>query len=96
MQTEPPKADPPKRRRRWFQFGESWGLLANGNPRATGWSVLWHSAAGAVVVPAVLGAISYLRRGPTEDLPVWLAVFSILGAFVAGVMEWQIDRSVDK
>jgi hypothetical protein len=92
MQPEPPKADAPNRKRRWFRYGEPWGLLAKTNPRASWSSVARRALAGAVLGPVAYGAIVYFRRDPTEYLAIKLTVASVLCAFVYGVCEWQFDE----
>jgi hypothetical protein len=88
----PDTAEPQKPCRRWFRFGEPWGLLAKTNPRASWSSVVRRAIKGAVVGPAIYGALIYLRGLPTEYLCAKLVVCSLLFAFIAGVVEWQVDE----
>jgi hypothetical protein len=91
MQIEPSKSAPLKRKRRWFRYGEPWGLLEKTNPSATWSSVARRALAGAVLGPTAYGAVIYFRRDPTEYLAIKLILSSVLCAFVTGVIDWQID-----
>jgi hypothetical protein len=91
MEAEPTKVEPPKRKRRWFRYGEPWGLFERTNPRATWPSLARRALAGAVLGPTAYGAVIFFRRDPTEYLAIKLILSSVLCAFVAGVYEWQVD-----
>jgi len=92
MPDNPNTAEQQKPRRRWSKFGGPWGLLAKTNPRASWSSVVRHAIAGAVFGPTAYGALIYFRGLLTEYLGAKLVVSSLLFAFVAGVVEWQVDE----
>ena len=85
-------AEPGKPRRRWFQFGEPWGLLAKTNPRASWLSVARHAITGAVFGPIAYGTLIYFGGLSTKYLEAKLIVCSLLVGFSAALCEWQINR----
>jgi hypothetical protein len=87
------EAEPPKGKRRWFQFGEPWGLLAKTNPRASFRSVLRQAFVGAIIGPVLFGCVTYFRGLSTDYLAIKLSLCSLSFAFIAGLCEWQIDDS---
>jgi hypothetical protein len=77
-------------RRRWFHYGEPWGLLAKVNRKATISSVAWHALQQAIFGLLLCGIAVYLGFMTTEFLIAKLLVSSLLLAFIGGLMEWQI------
>lgn len=67
------------------------GLLDKFNPEATRKSVTWHAILGAVVC-----AVGYWIASSYKPwlIDVWLFGYPLaaaLGAFIFGIVEWQVD-----
>ncbi len=87
--------DSPAPKRRWFRYGEPWGLLAKTNPHATRGSVARHGIAWAAVGAMIYWGFVYFKDWSTDH---WLAKSLSLAIFLGliGVLtEWQIDDSDD-
>jgi hypothetical protein len=70
------------------------GLLDKTNPSATRRSVICHAILGAVVVPAFFFALG--KPQFRAHWAVFLPVFAVLGAGVAALYEWQVNKGPNK
>ena len=66
-------------------------LLKKTNPAASTYSVLIHSVYGAVSVPAFL--MIFGKPSMREEWRIIIPIFAVLGGFIGGLMEWQIDEA---
>ena len=68
-------------------------LLEKTNPHATRRSVLRNAIQGALTVPLFIFIIGkpYVR----EHYRITMPLFTLLGAGIGGLWEWQVDDSCD-
>jgi hypothetical protein len=67
------------------------GLLDKTNPIATWKSVLLSAALAGVSVPGFF--LVFGKPWVREEWAITVPLFSLLGAFLGGLVEWQIDDS---
>jgi hypothetical protein len=81
----------PSPNRRWFRFGEPWGLLAKANAKATPSSIVKRAILYGITYPWIYAALIYFRQEATAGWPLKItlcvAAFMALGALA----EWQRD-----
>ena len=82
-------------KRRWFHYGEPWGLLAKNNPEATGWSVARRAAIFGVTYPWLYAAYIYFRQESMGDWPLKIAVCIVGFAALGALAEWQKNSVPD-
>ena len=88
---------PPDRpRRRWFHYGEPWGLFAKVNPQATRWGVVWRAVTTALAGDVLYGLVIYFRAEPTSNLPLKLGICTILMSCFGALCEWQVVLDDDE
>lgn len=81
-------------KRRWFHYGQPWGLLQKTNPTATLKSAAIHAAVYGMLGAAAWLAIKYWRFPGT---PLWTVTLGALaGGFLGGLIEWQINDTEDE
>jgi hypothetical protein len=81
----------PAPKRRWFRYGEPWGLLARDNPSATWKSVARRALLFGVTYPWLYAVVIYFRDEPTPHWPAKLAACAIGFMAIGALAEWQRD-----
>ena len=77
-------------RRRWFRYGEPWGLFEKLNPKATPWTVLRKALIGGIGASFLFGVLMWFGRNANPvEMKVWMVVFAVISSFVYGLFEWQ-------
>ncbi len=85
----------PAPQRRWFHYGEPWGLWVKDNPKATRCSVTRRAAIFGVTYPWLYAALIYSRQEPTPDWPLKIAVCIVGFAALGALAEWQKNSCPD-
>ena len=73
----------------------SMGLLDKTNPRATRASVLRHALLFALLSVLLITGVAWCRGVPAIYFPAIAVASAVFGAFVGGLMEWQLDDGDD-
>ncbi len=74
-------------KRRWFKFGEPWGLLAKTNPKATTSSALRRAIVVAATAAGLYGILIYFRAESTPSWQIKISLWSLACGLIGALFE---------